>query len=254
MSVHGRRAGAKKRYSNTCGPAAGARRQGAASRQAGKKDLMPPIALPRRSTVAPLLALRRRSTVAPLFALPRRSTVALLLALATGCASAPPPPAPGPGGPSPRDQAFLATAAAAGLAEVKFAELAAGRSQNHQVQDLAHTLLADFAATNQALDQVAAARGLPLPADLDSTGRRDYRALDRLSEHRDFDRYYVNLVAEYHVHAVRRFRGELRHTADPDLRRFAAATLRVLERDRDLAQGLVPNFGHGRTYGGDTPQ
>ncbi|HEY6324294.1 MAG TPA: DUF4142 domain-containing protein [Thermoanaerobaculia bacterium] len=156
------------------------------------------------------------------------------------------------GGPE-ADQRFLESAAHEGLAEVQLGELAAGKTSDPRVKSLARAVRDDFKQTNAELHELAAAKGITLPAGLDGQEQRDYRDLARLCCS-DFNRYYVNMMAEYHVNDVRRFRSELRHTADPELRRFAAANLRVLKDHREQAQTLVPYFGLGRTYGGDVAQ
>jgi len=153
------------------------------------------------------------------------------------------------------DQRFLAQAAREGMTEVKLGELAADHSADPRVKSLARQMLDDFARTNEQLRQLAAAKGVALPAGLDQREEWDYRALARLAGgDYEFNRYYVNMMAEYHVADVRYFRWAAKHTADPDIRRFAAANLRVLKDHREMAQTLVPQFGIGRTWGGDSPQ
>jgi len=151
------------------------------------------------------------------------------------------------------DRRFLEQAAREGLAEVKLGELAAGKAEDPRVKTLARAMLDDFRKLNDELRQLAAAKGIALPADLDKQEAFDYGALARLCCY-EFNRYYVNMMAEYHIRDVRHFRSEAKHTADPDLRRFADANLRVLKDHREKAQTLVPYFGHGRTDGGDAPQ
>jgi len=177
----------------------------------------------------------------------------LLLTLTAGCASAPVAGNTGQGEPLPTDQSFLAAAAREGLAEVRYAELAEERSHNPEVKTFAHTVLDHYRTTNAALRQIAASKGIPLPEGLDKVQEWDLNALNRLYTF-EFDRYYVNMVAEYHIKDVREFRHEERHAADPDLRAFSHGVLKIMEMDRDQAQELVPHYGHGRTYGGDTPQ
>jgi putative membrane protein len=180
-----------------------------------------------------------------------RSSRAILILgpLIGGCAAvqagSPPPPT--------QDEKFLDRAARDGLAEVRLARLAADRATDPRVQDLAQAMLADFAASNELLGRVAATLGLPLPQDLDRAESWDYKALARLHGD-DLHRYYVNMMAEYHVKEVRLFRREVGRAADSPLRRFAAATLPALKAGREKAQRLVPFWGYGRTYGGDTPQ
>ncbi len=176
-----------------------------------------------------------------------------LVTLTAACASLDRPAGATPAAGPTADQAFLAAAASEGLAEVRYAELAEERSRNPEVRTFARTLLDDYRTTNAAIREAAAAKGIALPTDLDQVEKRDLWQLGRLYTY-EFDRYYVNMVAEYHIHGVRQLRRELRHTADPDLRALAHGVMKIVERDRDLAQSLIPHYGFGRTYGGDTPQ
>ena len=177
----------------------------------------------------------------------------LLVTLTAGCASLPVAGGTAPGERLSADQSFLAAAAREGLAEVRYAELAEERSHNPEVKTFAHTVLDHYRTTNAALRQIAASKGIPLPDGLDKVQEWDLTALNRLYTF-EFDRYYVNMVAEYHIRDVREIRREERHTTDPDLRAASHGLLKIMERDRDLAQELIPHYGHGRTYGGDTPQ
>jgi len=151
------------------------------------------------------------------------------------------------------DRRFVEQAARDGLAEVKLGELAAGKASDPRVKSLARAMLDDFRQIDDQLRRLAAAKGIALPADLDARQRWDYEALDRLCCY-EFNRYYTNMMADYLVKEVRRFRHARQGVADPDIRRFAALNVPVLRDQRERAQALVPYFGHGRTDGGDTPQ
>ncbi len=193
------------------------------------------------------MSIRRFSRWAPaaLLAVPLLAGCAGLDAGSTPATGAPAHPAP--------DVTFVDRAARDGLTEVRLARLAADRATDPKVKDLAQTMLADFETSNEQLRKVAAGLGLALPQDLDRAERWDYTALARLQGN-DLHRYYVNMVAEYHVKEVRLFRREAGRGEDATIRRFAAATLPALKAGREKAQGLIPYWGYGRTYGGDTPQ
>jgi predicted outer membrane protein len=151
------------------------------------------------------------------------------------------------------DARFLGCIARDGLAEVRLARLALDRSKDARIKGLAQGMLDDFGKSNDELQRVAAGLGLALPDDLDGTEQWDYRSLARL-DGMYFDRYYVNMVAEYHVKEVRTFRHEAARSTDPSVHRYVLATLPMLRADRDRAQEMVPLFGWGRTYFGDVPQ
>jgi putative membrane protein len=150
------------------------------------------------------------------------------------------------------DQDFLNAMARDGLQEVKIAQLAMKTADDPRVKDLGRHMIDEFEKTGQELHQIAAAKGLTLPADFDRDEKWDYKSLARL-DGLFFDRYYVNMVVEYHTKDLRRFRREARRSPDPELRRFAAGTLPALEAGLNQAEALQPYYGFTRTYGGDTP-
>ena len=186
----------------------------------------------------------------------RCSGAALLFVLPIAGCAAVNAGSPLPAGAPPhlsQDEKFIDRVARDGLTEVRLARLAADRATDPRVKDLAQSMLADFETSNDRLSKVAASLGLSLPQDLDWAERWDYKSLARLHGD-DLHRYYVNMVAEYHVKEVRLFRREIGSAADPAVRQFAVATLPVLKAGRETAQKLIPFWGYGRTYGGDTPQ
>jgi putative membrane protein len=191
-------------------------------------------------------------------ALSHLAAALLAVPLLTACAASRGAAAPATGATaaqarSPQDGEFLACAARDGLAEVRLAKLAAEKATDPQVKDLAQVTLADFEKSNDHLRQVAARLGVALPADLDRQQRWDYTSLARL-DGMYFHRYYVNMMAEYHVKEVREYRHEVGTSGDAALRQYAAATLPALKADREKAQQLVGFWGQGRTYGGDDAQ
>lgn len=199
--------------------------------------------------------------LAPLAPLAPLGLALLLAGAAAGCATASAGGAAPPGTPAntaaagrslAADQEFLDTVARDGLQEVKIAQLAVKTADDTRVKDLGRHMIDEFEKTGQELHQIAAAKGLTLPADPTFDERWDYKSLARL-DGLFFDRYYVNLVVEYHTKVLRRFHREARRSPDPELRRFAAGTVPALVAGLDQAETLQPYYGFTRTYGGDTP-
>ena len=61
------------------------------------------------------------------------------------------------------DRVFMRAAAAGGLAEVDFGELAAGSGESQLVKGFAHRMVADHGSTNKRLSEIAARNQFPLP-------------------------------------------------------------------------------------------
>ncbi|MGE5093718.1 MAG: DUF4142 domain-containing protein [Betaproteobacteria bacterium] len=136
------------------------------------------------------------------------------------------------------DRDFIRHAAQAGMAEVDAAKLAKGKSDGQEVKDFARRMEEDHARANDELKQIAGAKGVELPHDVD---RRHHRAMDKLRSHTaaQFDREYMDGQVSDHRDAVRRFEREARHGDDPDLRKWAADKLPALREHLQMAQAAA---------------
>ncbi len=151
------------------------------------------------------------------------------------------------------DRAFVAKMARHAGVEADFAAVAMKQADDPRVQDLGRAVHDDWTQIAGQLRPLAARLGVAVPAPPTAKQRWDRREMVRQAG-QYFDRYYVNVVMEYQIRDLRALRHEATHTADADLRRFALALVPACEHDLDAAQRLIPTYGYGRTYGGDTPQ
>jgi len=140
----------------------------------------------------------------------------------------------------PGDQFFLRQASKGGLLEVSLAELAAGRSSNREIQELAIKLLEDHRQANERLKAFAERQQVTLPTEL-GKHQLDVDRLAQLSGP-DFGKAYLKEMIEHHEQAVATFQRQAEEGIDPHIRAWASelvATLRGhLQMIREVAEKL----------------
>lgn len=166
-----------------------------------------------------------------------------LLALLAGVGGAPAAEAQRGAQVSPTAREFAVKAAQGALAEVRLAELAQARSGNPAVRDFAARMIADHGAANAQLQQIARARGIPLPTEPDA----EHQALVHELESKQgagFDMGYLEAMQRDHDKDIRLFESATAATfPDPELRGFAIKTLAVIRQHRELLVKLQVNPG-----------
>jgi putative membrane protein len=152
-----------------------------------------------------------------------------------------------PGVPAPsqtnyQDRLFAQLAAAGGMAEVEFGNLAAERAANSGVKEFAHRMVEDHGKANDRLKGLADTSKIPLPDELDPDHKRQRAELEKL-EGAEFDLAYMRGQIVDHQKTVQLLIWEIGSGQDAEIQRFAAATLttvlRHLEMARDLTVGLA---------------
>ena len=136
------------------------------------------------------------------------------------------------------DQAFVKKAAVGGLAEVHLGKLAVERAASPDVKQFGQRMVEDHDQANRELMAVVEPKGIAVPTALD---RKQRRAADRLAQLHGtaFERAYIQHMVKDHEADVRLFRTEAHQGKDPELKRWAAATLPTLEAHLSLARNLA---------------
>jgi putative membrane protein len=144
---------------------------------------------------------------------------------------------------SSADRKFMQKAAIDGMAEVQLGQLAKERGMSDEVKSFASRMVTDHSKANDELKSLASAKGVTLPAETDKKHRGTIDKLSKLSGP-DFDRAYMKEMAEEHKKDVSEFKKEAKKAKDPDLQKWAQATLPTLEdhlamarKTRDVVQG-----------------
>ena len=137
----------------------------------------------------------------------------------------------------PGDQFFLRQASKGGHLEVSLAELAAGRSENPVIQDVAIKLLEDHRRANERVKAFAERRQLTLPTEL-GKHQLDVDRLAQLSGP-DFGKAYLKEMIEHHEQAVATFQRQAEEGADPHIRAWAAELVTTLRGHLQMIQGAA---------------
>jgi putative membrane protein len=146
------------------------------------------------------------------------------------------------------DRSFVMAAARGGLEEVELGKLAVDKAANADVKAFGQRMVDDHSKANDQLRQVVAAKSVTLPSGLDRKGHSDYDRLAKLSG-AAFDHAYVDMMVKDHVEDVADFNRAAQNAGDPDVRRFASATLPTLQEHLRMAkdlQGKVDGPSRGR--------
>lgn len=133
------------------------------------------------------------------------------------------------------DPAFVATAAAGGLAAIRMGQLAEQKAQSAQARTFARRMVADHTKLGQRLAAIAQRVGVSLPTQPDT---KDLGAIADLSglSGASFDTAYLRTQVADHETALSAFRQEAEHGTDPDLKAFAQATLPLLREHLQMAK------------------
>jgi putative membrane protein len=140
--------------------------------------------------------------------------------------------------PASPDQTFLQKAAVGGLAEVQLGKLAAEHAASPDVKQFGQRMVADHDKANRELMAVVEPKGIAVPTGLD---RKHRQTADRLAKLHGaaFDRAYIQEMVRDHEADVKLFRTEAQRGKDPELKRWAANTLPILEEHLNLARNLA---------------
>lgn len=139
---------------------------------------------------------------------------------------------------SATEMAFLTQATEAGLFDLRMGQLGVERATNSAVRSYAAMLIADQAALNTGLNQLARKLGVPLPSSLSEPKQQLVDALSRTSPI-DFDQRFVGAVgARDHAATVELFERTGRETRHPLVRAFVLQTLPTLRAHLTAAERL----------------
>ncbi len=149
------------------------------------------------------------------------------------------------------DQKMVKDMAMANLAEIEAGRMAQSKSQNEQVKNFAQQMIDDHTKALGDVQQLAQAKGVPLPTELDRVHKRKAERLGALSGDA-FDRAYMTQagVADHKKNHSMLRQAQAR-AKDPDLKALAARTMPIVDQHLNSAQQLHKNTarGSGQTQG-----
>jgi len=135
------------------------------------------------------------------------------------------------------DAQFVLKASAAGLAEVKFAQLALKRAQGDEVKKFAQHMIKDHTKANDKLKTIAESEKYALSTTMDPKHQELYQKLTGLTG-ADFDREYLLTQVKDHEKAVALFEQESQNGQNKKMKEFAVKTLPTLREHLELVRKL----------------
>ena len=157
-----------------------------------------------------------------------------------------PPAAPASSSPAADAQvpgsavSFMNSAAVSGMLEEQASRLAEQKSNDFRTRELAKKLAKDHAQANQELAQLAAAKDVALPKQLDQEHAAKLQSLQSAAPDQ-FDSNYAGLLVAGHNQAVMLFEQEAKAGQDPDVQAFAQRQLPKLRAHLEQMHEL-PNL------------
>lgn len=140
------------------------------------------------------------------------------------------------------DVDFLAKAAACGVAEVKYSELAESRASNPKVKEFARKMAAEHKKANDKLAEFAKGLKTAILAGLEKDKQAIYDNLARLKGD-DFDRAYMKQMVEDHEKAIQLFEAQSKTRKHEGLTTFASDTLPKLKEHLKEARTIQEGLG-----------
>jgi putative membrane protein len=136
---------------------------------------------------------------------------------------------------SQSDIDFVKKAMGISLAQIKFGELAIGRSTAPEIKELAKKMVDDQSKAKEELQAIADRRGVLLSLELMPSDQATYDRLNQLSGKR-FDDAYLSATVRDHSQALPIFQHAAKDAKDDQVKSFAKRTLPTLRANHREAQ------------------
>ena len=141
---------------------------------------------------------------------------------------------------TPEDKEFVVKAGMVGLYEVQAGNVALQKAQSAEVKAFAQRMVTDHTRANQELSELATAKGLVLPTELDGEMESAVEHLSGMSG-AAFDKAYMQHMIPDHEKTIGEFDRASTMSTDADLKAWAQKTLPVLREH--LAQAKQVGAG-----------
>jgi len=135
------------------------------------------------------------------------------------------------------DRKFVLNAGMGGMEEVELGRLATEHGASAEVKQFGQRMVDDHTKAGDQLKQVAAQKGVTLPAALDPKHQADMDKLSKLSG-AEFDRAYMSMMVKDHKKDVKEFQDEANKGQDTDVKGFASTTLPTLQEHLRMAEDV----------------
>src|ERR1700751_128569 len=124
---------------------------------------------------------------------------------------------------SEKDKTFMKKAAKGGMMEVAMGKTAEQNAQSEDVKSFGKRMITDHSKGNEELKSIASQKGVQLPSK-EHTGKWTS------------DKSYMDMMVKDHEKDLAEFKEEASSGSDPDLKKFADDTARMVQEHLDLAK------------------
>jgi putative membrane protein len=122
-----------------------------------------------------------------------------------------------------KDKMFMKKAAKGGVMEVAMGKLAEEKGQSDDVKSFGKRMVADHGKANDELKKIAAQKNVKLPAKEPTVSWSS-------------DKAYMDAMVKDHEKDLAEFNEEANSGNDPDVKKFAADTAKMVQEHLDLAK------------------
>ena len=126
---------------------------------------------------------------------------------------------------SEKDKTFMKKAAKGGMMEVAMGQVAEQKAQSEDVKSFGKRMVADHGKANDELKSIASKKGFQLPS----------------KEHTvkwTSDKAYMDAMVKEHEKDLAEFKEEASSGSDPDVKKFADDTAKMVQEHLDLAKEI----------------
>lgn len=131
------------------------------------------------------------------------------------------------------DAKFVVEAVAANYADIGMAKLAAQRSDNAEVKEVAKSLEHEHNKLLKDLQALAGNKAITLPSQEDESSRRTIENLNDEQSIKDFNTKWCSEMQDAHEKCIRSFEAQLEKTTDEDLKALINQSLPELREHLD---------------------
>jgi putative membrane protein len=124
---------------------------------------------------------------------------------------------------SVKDKTFMRKAAKGGMMEVAMGNLAEQNGQSEDVKSFGKRMVTDHSKANDELKSIASKKGVQLPSKEPTTKWSS-------------DKAYMDAMVKDHEKDLAEFQEEAKTGSDPDVKKFAEDTAKVVQEHLDLAK------------------
>src|SRR5213595_4194477 len=125
--------------------------------------------------------------------------------------------------PSAKDKTFMKKAAKGGMMEVAMGKLAEQNGQSEDVKSFGKRMVTDHGKANDELKSIASKKGVQLPSKEPTTKWSS-------------DKTYIDMMVKDHEKDLAEFQEEAKTGTDPDVKKFAEDTAKVVQEHLEMAK------------------